>query len=157
VMALAGSALFVVGGAWIAGLLGSSPRPGVAWVGWVSMAFFGLCGVLIFRRMFDRDVQLRISPRGIMFKPWSDQTVPWTEITDIGTWELSGQRSIILKLADPSRFPSSTTLGMLAGANRALTGGDIPIQLNGTDGKVDDALAAINRYRRAPYAPHNHA
>jgi hypothetical protein len=38
-------------------------------------------------------------------------------------------------------------LGALAGANRALTGGDISISLTGTDRKFAEALSAVERFR----------
>lgn len=144
----AGAASFVFGGLVIAGLFGPPLRPGAEWFGWFCIAFFGLGGLVIVQRLFDRSEVVRIDGRGIYFKPWSEQTIPWSEIRDVTVWQLQGQRLIILHLANPDGFPSKKLLGWVAGANRVLTGGDIPIGLVGTDGNFDDAMATITRHRR---------
>lgn len=138
---------FVVGGAWLAGLLGEEYPHGREWLGWLCIVFFGICGAIGARRMFDREDVLRMGPTGLWYRHWSDDLIPWREITSVGVWEYKRQRTILLNLVDPARFPSSTLLGRLAGANRALTGGDIAISLTGTDRTFDDAMAAIRAYR----------
>jgi hypothetical protein len=138
---------FVAAGLWMAGLGGVAPKPGKEWVGWLSIIFFGACGVAIFFRLFDRDDQIRISSIGVYSKQWSPQTVPWSEIVNITIWEYKRLKSIILHLRDPSRFPSTTWQGKLAFGNRALTGGDIALNLTGTDRSVDEAMQAIDRFR----------
>ncbi len=143
---LLGAIMFVIAGVWIAGFLGSAPDPGKQWIGWLSIAFFGPCALLIAARLFDRADQLVISERGIMFKQWSADTIPWTEVTDIGVYDVVGQKSILLRLKQPDRFPSTSLLGKIAGANRAITGGDIAIQLGGTDGRFDSAMAAATHF-----------
>lgn len=145
----AGAAAFVFGGLVITGLFGPPPRPGAEWFGWFCVIFFGLGGLAIMQRLFDRSEAVRIDGRGIYFKPWSEQTIPWSEIRDVTVWQFQGQKSIILHLADRGRFPSKKLLGKVAGANRALAGGDVPISLVGTDGNFADAMATIDRYRRS--------
>lgn len=144
---LCGSLAFVVGGIWIAGFLGDVPKPGKEWAGWLSIIFFGLCALAIFFRLFDRDDQIRISSIGIYWKQWSRDTIPWSEIVDISVWKFKNQKTILLHLQNPKRFPSTTLLGKLAGANRALTGGDIAINLSGTDKSFDEAMVAIEYFR----------
>ncbi len=149
-----GSAVFVALGFWMIGTFGPPPesqRYGPAFIkiiGWVAIIFFGFCGLAIAKMLFDSDEQVRINALGIYWKRWSSQTIPWSEITDVGVWEYQRQKSIILNLRDPARFPSSTVMGKLAAANRALTGGDIAITLSGTDGRFDEAMAAIEHFRR---------
>lgn len=143
---LLGSLGFVALGLWIAGIFGSPPAPEKIGWGWASIAFFGLCSIVIARRLADDGDQVTIGPAGIFSKQWSDQTILWSDIVDVSVWEYRRQKSIILKLKDPSRYPSTTVLGKLAAANRMLTGGDLPISLTGTDGQFDDAMAAINYF-----------
>ena len=146
-MILIASLAFVFGGLWIAGLLGEVPKPGKEWVGWLSVMFFGLCAVAIFIRLFDRDDQSKISSFGIYWKQWSRDTIPWSEIDHVSVWEYKKQKSILLHLRNPERYPSTTLLGKLAKANRALTGGDIALNTQGTDKSFDDAMSAIAYFR----------
>ncbi|MBD3732778.1 MAG: hypothetical protein IE934_08690 [Sphingopyxis sp.] len=129
-------------------MFGASLRPGSEWIGWLCVAFFGLGGIVALRRMFDGGDVIRISTSGVYFKSWSEQTIPWSEIVDVTVWEFQRQKSIILHLRNPDRFPSTKLLGRVAGANRALTGGDIPVSLTGTDGSFEDAMTAIAHHRR---------
>lgn len=140
---------FVVLSVWLAGLLGDPPKPGKEWAGWLGILFFSACTPVIAMRLFDNDDQVRIDQRGIHSKQWSADTIPWSEITDVTVWQFRRERLIVLHLQDPARFPATTMMGKLAGANRAMTGGDISISLAGTDGRFEDAMAAINHHFRA--------
>lgn len=148
-----GSIIFVIGGLVMVGAFGSLPdssrySPTVVFaVGWLSVSFFGLCGLVWTKRMFETREQLRIGPTGIYSAQWSDQTIPWSEIADISVWSFKKQKSIILHLRDPSRFPARGIASMLAGGNRMLTGGHLAITLTGTDREFDDAMLAISHFR----------
>jgi hypothetical protein len=147
-----GALAFVAIGLWMIGAFGAPPESSrkspifIAVIGWVSILFFGFCGLAGIRMLFDTDVQVRINASGLYWKRWSDQTILWSDITDIGVWEHQRQKSIIVNLRDPDRYRSSRLMGKLSGANRALTGGDIAITLSGTDGRFDDAMAAIQHH-----------
>jgi hypothetical protein len=152
---LLGAIVLVWGGLLLIGAFGPlrisnrhSPEVMAAF-GWFGIAFFGACAILIAKRLFEGGEALRIDRTGISFAAWSDQTIPWSEITDITEWSFRGQRSIILHLRDPARFPGKGVLGFAAKANRALTGGDVPISLTGTNRSFDEAVAAITRFRPA--------
>ena len=145
---VAGALAFVALGVWIAGIAGPPPKPGREWIGWASIIFFGFCGIIGFRRVFDSSEQVKISSFGIYCKQWSEQTIPWSEITDISVWEFKRQKSLILQLAHPERYPSTTLLGKMAAVNRALTGGDVAISLTGMDRSFADALGAVEYFRK---------
>ncbi|MEE4453742.1 STM3941 family protein [Novosphingobium resinovorum] len=150
---LLGSLGFVAIAAWMVGAFGTPPASDryapavVAAIGWAGIAFFGLCAAVAVRRLFARGVELRIDGRGIHWTRWSDETIPWREITDVTVWRYRGQRTIILHLRNPSLYPGRGVLGMTARANRSLTGGDIGISLNAMDRSFDEAMAAIERLR----------
>ncbi len=150
-----GSLAFVALGLWMLGAFGPAPTsaryPAVLFpvVGWVSILFFGLAAAVWGRRLFDRKAQLSIGAAGILSAPWSDQTIPWSEIADVTTWDFNGQRTIVLLLRDRTRFPGRGLAAMLADANRGLTGGDLSLSLTGTDRTVEEALFAIDRFRSA--------
>jgi hypothetical protein len=149
-----GAAAFVVIGMWMAGLFGEppqfrrSPTALVQLFGWISIIFFGAAALVGIRRVLDAGPQLTVSAQGIRWKPWSEDVIPWREIRDVTVWEFRAQKTIILHLVDAARYPSGTLLGRLAGANRAITGGDIAISLTGLDRSFDEAFAAIREFRR---------
>jgi hypothetical protein len=97
--------------------------------------------------MFDKNEELRIGPAGIRWTPWSDQTIPWSDVIDVTTWKHRGQSVIVLHLRDATRFPGKPAGAAFAGVNRMLTGGDIAISLTGMDRSFRDGLSAIERFR----------
>jgi hypothetical protein len=143
---LLGALVFVLGGAWMVGWVGTPPPDAPGWIGWAALGFFGLAAAVIAVRLFDDQDVVRIGTTGIWFRYHSDDLIPWHEIVDIGVWQHRGQRVIVLKLCHPDRFPARGIAGALAGANRALTGGDVAISLTGTDRSFAEAMAAIERY-----------
>lgn len=151
-LVLAGVA-FVGVGLWLAGVFGyppgarRHPAPFVVAFGWFGAVFFGLCSVLAIKKLFNADEQLRIGPSGICWTPWSDLTIPWSEITDVTVWEFGAQKAIVLHLRNRDHFPAKGSFALLAGANRTLTGGDISILLTGIDRSFSEVLAAIERFR----------
>ncbi|HEX6742426.1 MAG TPA: STM3941 family protein [Sphingomicrobium sp.] len=154
VLIVAGALGFVAIGCWMAGLFGDVPQfrrwppELVQLFGWFAILFFGLAALVAIRRIFDGGPQLTISAEGIRWKQWSDDLIPWSGIGDVTVWEFGTQKTILLHLVDPVRYPSRTLLGKLGGANRALTGGDIPISLTGLDKSFDESFAAIREFRQ---------
>lgn len=152
-----GCAGFVGLGLWMTGAFGPPQASDRYWsdlilmIGWSSVVFFGLCGVLWSLRLFDSGERLRIGADGIRSKSWSNQTIPWEEIVDVTTWSSRGQNVIVLHLRDPAQFPGRGLAAMLADANRSLTGGDISISLTGTDRTFAEAVLALKQFhsRRA--------
>lgn len=148
------SAAFVTAGLWMGGAFGPVPAsrrypPAMTFaIGWLSVIFFGCCGAIAIRTLFNIGEQLRIGAAGIRSRPWSDKTIPWSEIRDVTTWTYKRQKAIVLHLGDPARFPGRRVPAIFAGANRWLTGGDVAISLTGTDRSFQDALAAIDHFRR---------
>lgn len=152
-LALAAAA-FVALGLWMGGAFGSSPVSRryppieIFAIGWVSVLFFGLCGAVAMRKLFETSEQLRIGTAGVRSAAWSDQTIPWSEISDVTTWRYNRQKAIILHLRDPARFPRSGLGSRFSGVNRKLTGGDVAISLIGTDRSFNEAMSAIAHFRR---------
>lgn len=152
-----GSLAFVVAGVWIAGVAGPAPKPGKEWVGWLSIIFFGAGAAVVGSQLFNDDIQIRISDSGIYYRKWSEQTIPWGEISAVSVWTFRRQKFPILHLVQPNRYPSRTLSGKLSATNRLLTGGDITISLSGMDRNFNDVVAAIEYYhsahQRPPVAP----
>ncbi|MEP3226543.1 MAG: STM3941 family protein [Parasphingorhabdus sp.] len=144
---------FVILGAWMVGAFGAIPgstrySPVLIYaIGWICIIFFSLCAVAWTKKLFDDSEQLRIGATGIRWKKWSGQLIPWTEISNVTEWSYQRQRFIILDLRNPDMFPSEGLLAWLAKANQRLTGGDIALSLTGTNRNLDEAMAAIDRFR----------
>lgn len=144
---------FVLAGLWIGGVFGDPPvsrrYPAIVVrsIGWFSVVFFGLCGLVAVRRFFDPSVQLEIDSRGIRSRSWPDRILPWSEIADVTTWTLKRQKTIVLRLRHPERFPAQGTAVLFSSANRMITGGDVSISLTGTNRSYDDAMSAIAYFR----------
>lgn len=147
---------FVVAGLWMAGVIGEGPDPNggsrrippelVPYVGWLCVIFFGMCLLVIARRFFDDSAQVEIGRAGILSAQWSDATIPWSEIRRVSVWSYQRQRHIILHLHRPEAFPGRGIAAKLSRANRMLTGGDIALNLVGTNGSFDDAMDAIAHF-----------
>jgi len=153
ILAIIGSITFVAIGLWMIGLFGDPPVPdrlspaAVYVFGWLSVLFFSIAAIFWAKRLFGTGEELRIGAAGIRWSRWSDQTIPWHEIRDVTEWSFSGQRSIILHLRNPGRFPGRGILARAAKANHALTGGDIALSLTGMDRAHGEAMGAIVRFR----------
>jgi hypothetical protein len=153
---LAGCLGFIVAGLWMAGVLGEGPDPNggsrrippelVPYVGWLCVIFFGACLPIIAKRLFEQDAQVEIGRVGIRVRQWSEAVIPWDEISGVSVWSYQRQRHIMLNLHRPEAFPGRGIAAKLSRANRMLTGGDIAINLVGTDGKFDDAMEAIAHF-----------
>lgn len=146
---------FMAAGLWMAGAFGAvpesrkfSPSVTVA-LGWFAFLFFGTCAWFGVKKLRDQGAQLEVGPEGILYAPWSDRLIPWSEIIDVTTWSMRQQQMIVLHLAHPEHFPGKGLAGRIAGANKALTGGDITISMTGTDRRFDETLAAITWFRDA--------
>lgn len=152
-IAVMGSLAFIGIGLWMIGVFGDPPMqrrlsPAVVYgIGWITVLFFGSTAVLWAKRLVGAGEEVRIGAAGIRWARWSDQTIPWPEIRDVTEWSASGQRSIILHLRNPARYPGRGILGWFAKANHALTGGDIALSLTGLDRTHDEAMAAVKRFR----------
>lgn len=140
----------------MAGIIGEGPDPSnssgrippelVPYVGWRCVIFFGICLLVIAKRFFDDNAQVEIGRAGIKVAQWSDATIPWSEIRRVSVWSYQRQRSISLHLHRPEAFPGRGIAAKLSRANRMLTGGETAINLVGTDGRFDDAMAAIANF-----------
>ena len=120
------------------------------YIGLPAIVFFGLCTTVMTKMLVSARSMLRINAEGILWTRWSAKPIPWDEVVDVSAGEIEKQRFLGLKLRNPSLYPGRGLLGMLANVNRKLTGVDIQISTTGMDCSLDDALAAVSRFRRAP-------
>jgi hypothetical protein len=140
-----GSMAFVIGGAWIAGLFGTSPSDRI-WVGWMSMVFFGACAAVGFVRLLNPGDDIVVNAFGIRWRSWGDQPIPWSAIDRIEERSVRRQRFLSLYLNDPERHPPPRGLGLQA-FNRRMGFGDISITTAGTTKSHKQLMEAIERFR----------
>lgn len=155
---LLGSVGFVVDGMWLAGAFGppqgisGPPLENEIW-GWICIVFFGASTLAILKLLMDGGVKLRVGISGIYF---AKEMLTWSEITEVGSYQVKQTRMITLKLRDPKRMTKTAISKMLASINRVGFGcWDCYISLGGTNRSFKEAMAAIEHFRPAtPATPH---
>lgn len=142
---------FVIGGLWMAGMLGEASvsrrmSPELAQVvGWVAVAFFGLCGAFILRQFFTAGEAFRIDAHGITHAQMVKQSFTWDEITKLQPVRMSNQPMVCYEVVQ-ERIDQLTGLrAKLAAANRSMTGCSFALALSGTDARMEDLVAALER------------
>jgi hypothetical protein len=142
---LAGSILFVILAAW---LTWKGVAPG--WKYWViaaGMPFFALCAIYIGSGLFATGPELAVGPRGIMWRRWTGDYVPWTAMTAIRPVRIGNQQMLAITLNDAAAYPLSGLLGGLQSANRSMMGGgDVFLTLVGADRTFGELIDAVERF-----------
>jgi hypothetical protein len=151
VLMLIGALLFVAIGLWMVGAFGEPPRPrGLAgrltWVGWIGIPFFGLAAVAIAAKLRDKSAQLVIDGRGILWRPWSDSVIPWSEVERIEERQIARQTMFAVYLRDPTLCPPTRWTGKLSARQRGFGMGDMSLTLSGTDRNEQELRDALTRF-----------
>jgi hypothetical protein len=110
--------------------------------GWLVMAGFAIWFLVVLPRLFQTGLDLRVDAEGIWSRRWPDRTIRWCAIRQLRVLDVENTRSIWIYLVDPVAMPS----GKLSAVRRAAGGGDLAINLNGTDRDFDDLLAAVRHF-----------
>ncbi len=148
-MLVVGALGFVVAGIWM--IRSGDPQliKGVvpAYVaGWAATLFFGAMALVGGRQLFRSEPVLRIGREGVRWSRWSDSVIPWAAIERASEMSIQRQRFVALWLRDPGAYRSSTLMGRLQGANKAMGFGDIALTTQGTDRRFDDMVAAVRAH-----------
>ncbi|MGY4397996.1 hypothetical protein ACVWZA_003198 [Sphingomonas sp. UYAg733] len=115
-------------------------------IGWLAALFFGACALAGARQLLRTGPVMEIDARGILWRRWSDERIPWTAIVRAESKAMGRQRFLALWLQDPGRYRSGHVLGKLAGANKAMGFGDIALSASGIDRSFEQLVAAFDRY-----------
>jgi hypothetical protein len=137
---------FVLMSLWLIGAFGSAPDHGLGWSGWIGLAFFGPAAVILIRRVSDRRPQIIADQRGLYWRQWSGQTIPWEEFDSIEVQHISGQRLLGLNLRDPDAHPPTTPLGKLARYNEQLGFAHVTLSAQGLDRSFDEMHGAFTHF-----------
>ncbi|WP_297800835.1 STM3941 family protein [uncultured Brevundimonas sp.] len=160
--------IFVAVGVWMTGILDKpvtsapvddliihplpqSPSRYPDWLiktgGWVSIVFFGGVALVGAKRITSPSEHLRIDRMGVLVPSYTEHPIPWDQIEHIGTWSHRGQKALVIKLCDPSRYPRAPWKRMFDSMNSGLSGGEIGLSMLGTDRTLDQALDAVEKFR----------
>jgi len=90
---------FVLGGALMVREHGHD-----AWVGWMCMAFFGMCAVIFIRQIIDTRPRLVIDDKGVMDRTLGLGVIPWSEMKGARLKSIHGQDFVCLELRNMDRW-----------------------------------------------------
>ncbi|GBG02800.1 hypothetical protein AZSI13_21270 [Azospira sp. I13] len=134
---------FVAGGVFI--LLHG--KPGDAWVGWMSILFFG-AGILLFGwQLVDARPRLVIDEHGILDRTLGVGVIPWSEITGASLGSVQGTPFICLELRHPERWLEklSPIKRALVSANQALGFSALNLNLSAVAADPAEVLELIQK------------
>ncbi|PKP94037.1 MAG: hypothetical protein CVT77_03750 [Alphaproteobacteria bacterium HGW-Alphaproteobacteria-16] len=117
-------------------------------IGWLTILIFAVFAVIGVRQLFRTGPVMEIDSRGILWRRWSDQVIPWRAIRRAETRAVRGQPFLCLWLDTPEAYPSTAMLGRLAGLNRGMGFGDIAITMAGTDQSFQTLIDVVDPHLR---------
>lgn len=158
VLLVIGALAFVGGGAWFLSLdaefiksQGMLRSPTLIYgLGVVSIAFFGLCGLVGIRKLLDRSPGLIVNSEGLVDNSSgvSAGFIPWSEVVGIEEFEVQKQKLIYLQVSNPNKYVNNGNVlqRMANRANTKLYGTPVQISSNSLKISYDDLLKTINEY-----------
>ena len=116
--------------------------------GWAGVAFFGAALPVILLQAVRRGPMLVMDARGLDYRRLPIGVVPWEDVAEVWTGEVSGQRFLCVGLRDETPYLArlSAARRALAGTNRAMGFPLVTISFMGTDKTLEDALAAVREF-----------
>ncbi|MDB5705650.1 MAG: hypothetical protein JWN66_2766 [Sphingomonas bacterium] len=115
-------------------------------IGWAGILFFGLCAIVGARQLFRFAPVMEVDARGVRWRRWSNDLIPWSAMSRIEVQGAGLGSFVCLWLHEPELYRSRHLMGWLAGANKAMGFGDIPLNIMGTDRRFDDLVEAFDRF-----------
>ena len=106
-----------------------------------------------FKLLFATAPSIEISERGLLWRGWSEQLIPWSAVARWKTRSYFGHQQATFWLHDPSRYHSTTVNGLINPANRWLGFGDITFNAGGTNRDFADLAEALTRFAPLPPLP----
>ena len=152
VLLLAGALWFVILGLWFI----KEPeifRKGVALIitiGYAAVIFFGICAILIFRKLFDTKAGIILDDKGIHDNSSgvSAGFIPWGDITNINTIEVSRQKLIMIEVNNPDEYINRQTnyiAKKAAAINHKMYGSPISITATSLKYSFDDLYYTLRK------------
>jgi hypothetical protein len=128
------------------GAFGERPDTPFPWSGWLGIAFFGPAALILMNRLRDRRPQIVADERGLYWRQWSEEIIPWREFSGVTVHQVSGQRLLGLTLRNRAAYPATTRLGQLARYNAELGFSDVTLSAQGLDRSFEDLRNAVSQF-----------
>jgi hypothetical protein len=143
---------FVIAGCYLAtSTVGTGPYPPVALniVGYASILFFGLCGIIWLKRaLATRGPVIALSPQGLTDHRVSHDIIPWPAVHSLSTWKHSGQSILVigLKPGEEQKLRLTAIARMTRKANTALGADGLSIVATGSKVSFDRLMELASAY-----------
>jgi hypothetical protein len=153
----AGSLLFVILGLWFIkqpeNFTRTSFKPSpmlITTIGYASVIFFGICGMFIFRKLFDTKAGIILDGKGIHDNSSGVSTgfIPWSDISNISTIEVSRQKLIMIEVNNPDDYINRQTnfiAKKAAAINHKMYGSPIAITATSLKYGFDDLYYTLRK------------
>lgn len=135
------------------------PRLPVKIIGWVGIFFFGLCFLILLRRLVQTEPLVVIDENKIEDRR-AGWRIPWEQVKDVSVGHTLSTRYLCVEVDDPSQYLQSSP-GMAATLRRqmawlgaALSGTPCTIHFQELDPGIDEVWEYIER--NAPRRVHEH-
>lgn len=120
-------------------------------IGMVAIAFFGICGIFAFKKLFDKKDGIIINKDGITdhSSGTSIGLIKWNDIIDIGIAQVHAQKFIIIKVSNPEHYIDlkKNRIGKMAmRANYDKFGSPISISANSLKTNFSDLKSLIEKH-----------
>jgi hypothetical protein len=119
-------------------------------IGVAAMLFFGLCGVIGIRKLFDHKPGLVLSSAGMLIDSSAAVgLIAWDDIEGFATYEIHKQKLLVVKLVAPEKHvrAGGPLQQALHRANMRMVGSPIAISANALKISFDELVALCTAYR----------
>lgn len=119
-------------------------------IGYVSIVFFGLCGVIGLKKLFDKKPGLILSNAGITDNSsgFSAGFIAWNEITGFDVYQTHNQKMLVVLLNNPEKYIEigSSIRRTLIKASYKMSGSPVVITSSSLKINFDELLKTCNEY-----------
>ena len=119
-------------------------------LGYVSIVFFGLCGIIVMKKLFDKKPGFILSNTGITDNSsgFSAGFVAWNEIIGFDVYQTHNQKMLVVLLKNPEKYIEigSSIRRTLIKASYKMSGSPVVITSSSLKINFDELLKSCNEY-----------
>lgn len=131
---------------------GLLPEPWFVWLQWPFAFLLVMAAAVLMADLLDRRGQLVVNLYGVIWRRWSDEIIPWEEVSHFSSEKQYVGSGLIylpylcLCLKDPARHPRTKWRARFFGRPWNLGYGNITVSTVGLDKTVNEVLAAMRGF-----------